>query len=179
MARAQAFDPLHTFRFFATAQLTTADPVAGGTDLLAYSDGTAQAGFQMVGTPKLNVEIAEYREGTDKWTRKYPGRGSWDPITMRRGVLKTDTRFFDWVSRSQTAEEYRADVYVYHWHRDGKDPGQIGDLNEARLYRLNEAVPASVQLAGDLDAGSSEISVTELEVQFEYAEIAQNAGPGI
>jgi phage tail-like protein len=172
MARAQQFDPLHSFRFWAEA--TAVD----GTDLLSFTDGTAQAGFQMVGTPKLTVEIAEYREGTDQWTRKYPGRGSWDEVSMKRGVMKTDSRFFVLSIRTQDNTEYRADIPVYRWHRDGKEPGQIGDLAQARIYTLHEAVPSSITVAGDLDAGSSEISVAELSIAFEWAEITQDVGIG-
>lgn len=165
MARAQALDPLHNFRFHATADVD-------GADALEFTDAEgAQAGFQSVSTPEVTVEAIEYREGIDTYTRKYPGIPTWSDVTFMRGVTKTDTSFADWISSAIENREYRADCSVFHWHRDGKDPGSAGDLGKARIYTLHEAMPIRVKLASDLDATSSDISMAEIDVAYEYAEI--------
>jgi phage tail-like protein len=165
MPRAQALDPLHNFRFHAVADVD-------GTDVLAYSDDDgAQAGFQSCSTPEQTVEVAEYREGIDKYVRKYPGQATWNDVSMTRGVMKNDTTFADWVQRAVDGEEYRADVVVYHWHRDGHTPGTTRDGGSARLYTLFEAFAMRSKFGGDLDSQASDISLAELDVAYEYAEI--------
>ena len=63
MARANASDPLHKFRFHLKAE-----PLEGGsTDPLQPETGTgltnAEAGFKSGTTPEYEVESVEYREG--------------------------------------------------------------------------------------------------------------------
>ncbi len=165
MARAQATDPLHNFRFHATVAVD-------GADAVAFTDSTgAQAGFMSASTPEVTVEAVEYREGIDTWTKKLPGVPTWSDVTLARGVMKTDTSFFDWISKAIGNEEYRGDLSVYQWHRDGKTPGQIGDLGKARIYSCYEAIPTRVKLAGDLDSTASDISLAEVDIAYEYAEI--------
>jgi hypothetical protein len=72
--------------------------------------------------------------------------------------------------------EYRADIEIYHYNRSvlqkavpnwagGTEPtGGYG----GRKYTLHEAFPIRCKIAGDLDASSSDISVQEIDVAFEY-----------
>ena len=168
--RAQALDHLHNFRFHVVADIVDKPNALG-----FIAPGDAEAGFQSVGTPELTVDEAEYREGHYQWTRKEPGIGTWSPITMARGVTKSDTTFLDWCLRSTDNREYRADLTVFHWHRDGKIPGQTGNQGLAKHYRLNEAFATRCKVSGDLDATDSEISLQELDVSYEFAEV-ESAG---
>lgn len=165
MARAQATDPLMNFRFFAEA-------FVAGQNLLGFTDSSgAQAGFTSVTVPSGSTEVAEYKEGHMRYKQKYPGVENWEDMTLMRGVFKTDTTMFDWWQRGGSQEEYRADMVVYHWHKDGKEPGKIGDKSKARQYQLFNAFSAGNKPSGDLDATSSEVSIAELTVAFEWMEI--------
>ena len=165
MPRAEAVDPLHGFRFHVTAEVD-------GSDVLAFTDDDgAQAGFTSVTTPELSLDGVVYREGTDQWSRKYPGISNWNDVDMMRGVMKSDTTFADWTLTAAQTGEYRADLTIFHWHRDGKTPGKVANLADARKYRLFEAFPIRAAFAGQLDSQSSEISLSELSVSYEYAEI--------
>lgn len=173
MARAVATDFLHSMRY----QVVVADP-----NVATFApDGRAQAGFTTCSTPEATVELAEYKEGTFVYTRKYPGNPTVADISMARGVARTDTTFWDWVRRViEGSGEYRADVDINHYHRvdtllrDRDQDGSEGNFtsinldNPARIYHLKEAFPIRHKVAGDLDATASEISLMELDVAFEH-----------
>jgi phage tail-like protein len=169
MARAEASDPLHGFRFHVTTE--TAAFIQDGTEEFQVGE----AGFQSVSLPERSVEAVEYREGTMTHTRKFPGVEQFTNCTLMRGVVKTDTAFFDWVAAAAEGGEYRTDMTVYHWHRDGKTHGQLADLDAARKYNMKECFPSRVKIAGDLDATSSEVSLQEVDVEVEWFEIEDAA----
>jgi phage tail-like protein len=146
MARAQAQDFLHNFRFTVRANGDFLQPAGG---------------FTSVTIPDFNVDIAEYREGTDIYTKKQAGIPTFTDVTLTKGKVRKDTKFFDWVRKSgTTTDEYRTDVEIQHFHRDDR-------VTPASTYRLNNAWAFRVKVAGDLDSTSSDISITEMDVAFE------------
>jgi phage tail-like protein len=161
MGRAQSTDPLHNFRFHVRT--------SSGQGQFSSSEG--EAGFQSVTVPEVSLEVTEYREGTYTYTRKYPGIPTVGEISMMRGVTKTDSSFFDWIQAAIRGGEYRTDMTIYHWHRDGKTHGVLADLNAARKINCYEVFPSRVKVGGDLDATSSEVSIAEMEVAMEYFEV--------
>lgn len=177
MARAQATDPLHNFRYHARA-----GAVAGlaGTDVLqpggAPSPGvgdSAEAGFSAITTPEVTVESAEYREGTQTYTMKFPGIPTTNELTFSRGVSRRDTAFFGWLLAAAEGREYRADVTLFHAHREGRSypfarDTDFADANVKR-YVCENAFPVRVKLAADLDASTSDVSISEMDVAFEHA----------
>lgn len=152
MARAQSTDFLQNFRYAVTAS----DPT------LLQPEG----GFNSVTIPDISIEIAEYREGTDPgFPKKFPGLASFTDITLTRGVVRGDTKFFDWVNaRVIGGQEYRTDIAIFHFHRDDQ-------VTQAKTYQLKEAFPIRVKVAGDLDAASSDVSISELDIAFESMEL--------
>ena len=158
MARAQSSDFLQNFRYLVTA---TAFP--GGGDPLQ-----AEGGFNSVTIPDITVEIAEYREGIFTFTRKFPGIPAFTDVTLTKGVVRGDTKFFDWIQRCIGDTEYRTDVLIYHFHRDDR-------VNPAKVYRLNEAFATRTKLAGDLDATSSDVSISEMDISFEFLQLDDQA----
>ena len=83
MARSVETDPFHDFRFHIV------DPAGGNLD--------AVAGFTTVTMPNVSAEESPYREGTMRWTQKYPGVPTVGDVTMNKGIFKRDSDFFDWV----------------------------------------------------------------------------------
>lgn len=177
MARAQATDPLHSFRFHARAA-----SVAGlDGDPLQPEDGSgivgdaAEAGFQAVGTPEYTVEASEYREGTRTYTQKYPGVPSTNDVTMSRGVARGDTAFYNWVTAAIEGREYRTDLTIYHATRTGRSfpfsaTDDFSDDNSKRMV-LFQAFPIRIKPAADLDAATSDVSLAEMDVAFEHFDL--------
>jgi len=175
MARAQATDPLHNFRFHARA---------GGVDGLAAIDAlqpggvpspgvgdTAEAGFSAITTPEFTVEATEYREGIKTYTEKYPGIPTVNESTFSRGVSRNDTAFLAWTLAAIEGREYRTDIVILHATRAGRrsphDPATSFPNNETKRYFLFEAFPIRVKVAGDLDASTSEVGIAEMDVAVE------------
>ena len=165
MPRLQVADPLQGFRFHVSA-------VEGGFDPVGYEDAdSGQAGFQSVTTPEISLESVEYREGTMTYTRKYSGIPTMNTLTFTRGVYMKDTVFHDWIRGAAEGQEYVTDLVILHWHRVGKDPDKTSDATKARQYIIRNAIPVRAKVAADLDSTSSEVSLAEIDVDFENFEM--------
>lgn len=172
MGRPESSDFLQSFRFH----------VKTTEGFIEHEDATrGEAGFQSVSMPEMSVDMAEYREGHFAYTQKQPGIPTVTDITMMRGVTKRDRAFYNAVRRSIGDDpdgggtEYRTELTIFHWHRDGKVFGQIGDLDAARKYICYEAFATRVKIAGDLDSTSTEVSLAEVDFACEYFEIVDPA----
>lgn len=165
MPRLQVQDPLQGFRFHVTAGDQNFDPI-GFTDA-----DSGEAGFQSVTTPEMSLESVEYREGIWTYTRKFSGIPTMNTLTFTRGVYMKDTAFHDWVRGAAEGSEYVTDLIIYHWHRVGKDVDKTSDATQARQYIIRNAIPVRVKVAADLDSTSSEVSLAELDVDFENFEM--------
>lgn len=173
MARATSADYFQNNRF----QVST---LTGGYDAFP-----SQGGFSACTLPEATVEQVDYREGHYLYTRKQPGNVTMNDITLSRGVVLVETEFYNWmmqVVEGSTATHYRADLVITHYHRDAlpgaHTPGAgnqtVVDLNTATTYRqytCYQAFPIRCKPAADLDATSSDISVAELDLGFEYFDI--------
>jgi phage tail-like protein len=141
-----------------------------------------EAGFQAVTTPEFTVEMAEYREGTQTYTQKYPGIPSTNDLTMTRGAALNDTAFLRWVKAGIEGREYRTDLTIYHAPREDRTHPFNATTNFtdalSRRYQVQEAVPMRVKPAADLDAGTSDVSLAEVDVAFENFEIVSPSGAG-
>jgi len=185
MARAASDDFLQNFRFHVTASL--GDEVGNaddGFDPLKFQAGStggsgddAVAGFQAVTIPDLSVNSAEYRTGIRVFTRKQPGIPTFTDITLMRGVVRRDTRFFNWMLRYLQGHQYRADLTIYQWDQvaNPAKPDGVGtdsltgfDGTLARTTQVFEAFPLTVKPAGDLDANADDISIAEITLAYEY-----------
>lgn len=186
MARAQATDFLQNMRF--SVDVTG----VGGIPFLQRpgSTGLPQSGFNTVALPEVTVEVAEYKEGTDIYTRFYPGNPTMNEIDLTRGVARLDSSFYDWVRVViEGSGEYRADIDIKQHHRDtslvrpfpttGDAPNltRINTDTPGRIYHVKEAFPTRVKPAADMDSTSSEVSIAEVTVKFEYFEVEEGAVP--
>lgn len=177
MARAMATDPLTTFRFHVDAT------GIGGVQKL----GSPQAGFVSCTAPVLTMTPIVYKEGNFVYGRKYAGVPEYNDITLTSGVIRGQSLFFHWALQvAEGSGEYRADVSIKHFHRDtsllGVEPvrpqgtpnaTQMNQDTPAFTYQLFEAVPTSTKFASDFSASDSNISMKELTLAFEYANILE------
>jgi phage tail-like protein len=178
MARPYAQDYLQSMRF----QVKCVDPQSFSLD-----GAEADAGFMSVSTPEATTEAVEYREGTYNYPRKFPGNTTVADISMQRGVVLKDTAFWSWMSIVIHGEgEYRSDINIYHYDRSvlkKNVPNYSGTSAIAassiggRIYHLYQAFPIRCKVAGDLDATSSDVSVAEFDVAFEYFEVEEQSPP--
>lgn len=179
MARAQATDPLHNFRFHARAIAVDGlgdDPLQPGGAGQGFTVGdTAEAGFQACTSPEYTVEAAEYREGLKTYTEKYPGIPTTNDVTFSRGVARFDTAFYDWVTAAIEGREYRSDVTYFHAQREGRShPFNATDdfANDvSKRYILRNAFPVRVKIAGDMDASTSDVSLSEVDIAWENFDV--------
>jgi len=167
MPRTAKEDPLQGFRFTVSAD--------AAVDLISFTDpGGGEAGFNAVTTPEQTSETVEYREGTSVYTRKFPGIPTMNTLTLSRGVYLQDTGFHDWIKAAAGGGEYRTHLTITHWHRTGRAEAD-SELSEAganaRNYLIYEALPSRSKPAADLDATTGEISLAELDVDFENFDI--------
>lgn len=171
MSRAAANDLMQSFRYHVTAS------DIDGRDPLSFArqgefEGGGEAGFQSATFPELSVEIAEYREGTSKWTQKYPGPPTVSDVTLMRGVAKRDTTFYDWTRDSVDGDEYRCDVTIWHYQRTEMGMANNSETdNTVRNVVCKNCFGLRAKPDGDLDSTSAEVSLAEVDFAMESFEI--------
>lgn len=181
MARAEDSDYLQNFRFHAYVMndAQKAFLQTGGTNELFTADG-GKAGFQSITLPDRTFEATEYREGTHKYTKKFPGPATYGESSFMRGITQRESAFYDWGSANEGGATYRADIIVQHFHRDDgtAESGSEGFSDEpVRTYRYHQAFCIRDKPSGDLDATSGEVSIAELDVAMEFYQLVIDGTP--
>lgn len=115
----------------------------------------ASAGFQKVSGLKREIELVEYNESNSNRTKKLRGREKLPEVTLERGMY-ADTSMESLYKKSLT-EAKGQNVLIELLDADG---------NTARRWQLTNAW-ASTWEAGDLDAGSSDIAIEKVVLQYE------------
>jgi len=171
MARASTNDLLQNFRFHVKAARAGDD-----VDILPFTNPEdGEAGFQSVTIPEVSADAVEYREGTDTWTRKYPGPPTVGSGSLMRGVAKEDTVFWEWMLNMINAtEEFRCDLTIHHFSRD--ESPDVGGA-ASRYYVCYNCFPTRVKPAADLDSTSGDVSVAELDFELERVAVFTPGNP--
>lgn len=155
MARSVETDPYHDFRFHLV------DPAGGNLDTVA--------GFTSVTMPNLAIEEATYREGTFRYTQKYPGIPTVGDVVLNKGIFRRDTDFFNWVLKLVNGgEEYRTELLLQEFHIT--DEFGINGT-PSRVTRLRECWGKDAKPTSDKDATSSNISIQSLTISVEEFDI--------
>jgi phage tail-like protein len=139
------------------------DPAGGNLDPVA--------GFTSVTTPDISLEPAEYREGTFRWTRKYPGVQTVGELQMMKGTVRRDSDFFNWILNviNGGVASYRTDLMVMEFHIT--DEFGIDNGSPSRIMRLREAFPTQVKPMADKDATGSEVAIQEITLAIEELDV--------
>jgi len=124
--------------------------------------GTRIGATEVIGLG-IEIETIKYREGGDRVNseRIMPGLEKPKTITLRRGIIKGDNEYFEWLStvRSNTVE--RRDL-------------TISLLNEAHepvvVWKLKNAFPSKIEWS-PLQANESEAAIESLEVIYERLDV--------
>ncbi len=120
--------------------------------------------FQEVGGLDVEAQVIEYRHGDSKVfsTIKMPGIVQSGNVTMKKGVFKSDNKFWDWYNQIKMNTIKRI-------------PVTISLLDEAgaptMVWTLANAWPTKIT-GTDLNAEGNEVAVEEIEVVHEGLTIA-------
>lgn len=189
MPRAAKTDFYQNMRFF--CQVTEPAPDGPNSDMNINSPGdiSGTTGFQSVSVPEATIESVVYKEGGMLYPRKYPGLPSYADATLTRGVSRTASPFYKWFKRTVEGSAvpgwgYRATLDIFHFHlvdifrsntdsllQHPVDTINLENKGDAKWIRLYEAFPSRWKATSDLEASDSAVSITELDVSFEYMHI--------
>lgn len=155
MARSIETDPYHNFRFHVV------DPNGNHLDPIA--------GFTQASMPEITVDAQEYREGTFKYTQKFPGVPNVGECQLMKGIFKKDSDVFRWLLLTiNGGADYRSDIIVQQYHIS--DEFGINGT-PSRITRLKEAFPTSVKPTADFDATAADVSLKEVTLSLEEIEV--------
>lgn len=186
MARAASTDFLHSMRFHVT---TNAADLGAGMQPELFG-ANVPAGFMSCTTPEATTEAVEYREGHFNYPMKFPGNTTVSDVTLQKGVAPSSSNFWNWLRVViEGSGNYRTTVTIKHYNRSVLTNTRptttvsakssftntaAGDGVASREYVLYEAFPIRHKVAADLDASSSDISIQELDLAYEYFDVDDN-----
>lgn len=121
--------------------------------------GGSQLGFTEVSGLDIQFEPLEYRDGASKdyHVRKVPGMVKYNNIILKRGIVKGDNQFFEWLNTKELNSIEKRDL-------------TISLLNETHqpvvVWRVSNAFP--VRYSGPvLRAKGTDVAMEELELAHE------------
>ena len=131
-------------------------------------DGRYVAGISKVGPLKRTTEVVQHREGGDpSTTRKSPGRTTFDPITLERGVTH-DVEFERWANKvwnfgaglgaETSLADFRKDITVEVYN----EAGQL-----ALAYHVFRCWVSEYQAVPDLDANANAVAIQHIRLENE------------
>lgn len=126
-------------------------------------DGS-KAYFTEVSGLDMESQPIEYRKGNSPefFTIKMPGMHKFGNVTLKRGVFKSDTKFFDWFNEIKTNTIKRKTVII-NLLNETKNP--------VMTWTLSNAWPTKIQ-ATDMKADGNEVAVESIEIAHEGLAIA-------
>lgn len=131
-------------------------------------DGRYVAGVSKVSALRRTTEVVEHRDGGDPSTaRKSPGRTSFEPITLERGVTH-DQEFERWANKTWrlgggagqevSLKDFRKDLVIELYN----ESGQL-----VIAYRIFRAWVSEYQALPALDANASIVAIQSITLQIE------------
>jgi len=133
-------------------------------------EGLPAMRFQSLDGLRKSVAVSEYREGgTPTYIEKFSGLATYDPVTLRRGIVAHDSineEIDNWIKMVDdptsfgTPLDYKKSITIIEYSKDGTI------IREVRLYNawISSVIP------GSWDATSSDRQLLELEITFDYFE---------
>ena len=121
--------------------------------------GGTKLGFSEVSGLNIEHQVVEYREGSSPESKsiKMPGMIKYSNITLKRGIVKNDNEFIDWMNTINMNTVERRDI-------------KISLLNEAHepiiSWLVKNAWPAKYS-GPILNANANEVAMESLELAHE------------
>jgi phage tail-like protein len=131
-------------------------------------DGRHVAGVSRVSSLRRTTEVVTHREGGDSSvSRRSPGRTTFEPITMERGVTH-DLEFERWANkvwdltgapgRQSSLKDFRKDLTIELYN----EAGQL-----VLAYNVYRAWVSEYSALGDLDANANAVAIETITIQHE------------
>lgn len=131
-------------------------------------DGRYVAGISRISALRRTTEVIEHREGGDPSTRrKSPGRTSFEPIVLERGISH-DPEFERWANKvwnfgaglgaEVSLKDFRKDLVIELYN----EAGQL-----ALAYKVYRCWVSEYQALPDLDANTSNVAIQSITLQNE------------
>jgi phage tail-like protein len=131
-------------------------------------DGRYVAGISKVSALKRTTEVVQHREGGGlSFTRKSPGRTTYDAITLERGVTH-DPEFENWANKiwnltagpgsESSLKDFRKDIGIEFYN----EAGQL-----VIAYRVFRCWVSEYQALPDLDANANAIAIQYIKLENE------------
>ncbi|MGE3976122.1 MAG: phage tail protein [Nitrospira sp.] len=122
--------------------------------------------FQEVSGLSTETQAIEYRHGDNPVfsTIKMPGIKKFGNITMKKGVFKSDNKFWDWYNKIKLNTIKRVPVTISLLDEAGKP---------TMVWTLNNAWPTKIT-GTDLKADGNEVAVESIEIAHEGLTIANS-----
>lgn len=133
------------------------DPVAKCNFKVTIQGLSASVGFQKVSGLSRERAVVEYKESGYKYKHKLPGNETVSEVTLERGVFATRD-VYELYERNLTQKDFRQTITIIAQDKDG---------NTVQKWTLAEAWVSKWE-GTDFDAGSDDVAVEKLTVQFEY-----------
>ena len=129
-------------------------------------DGIGQTGFREVEGVCVNIEVQDFREGTDNpsVSKTIPGLIHYGPLVLRNAVTGNaeNKDLWNWIKQVIDGDEAKKNVSIVVMDRKG---------NDKLRFNLTAAWPCSWRLA-KLDSHLSAPLIEELVLQYETLSVA-------
>jgi len=124
----------------------------------------AAATFQEVSGLDVEAQMIEYRHGNspDFSTIKMPGIKKYGNITLKKGIFKSDNKFWDWFNKIKMNTIERQAVTISLLDEAG---------SATMVWTLKNAWPTKIT-GTDLKSDGNEVAVETLEIAHEGLTIA-------
>lgn len=115
--------------------------------------------FQEVSGLDVEAQVIEYRSGDSSVfsTIKMPGLKKYANITMKKGIFKSDNKFWDWFNQIKMNTIKRGPVTISLLDDEGKP---------TMVWTLTNAWPTKIT-GTDLKADGNEVAIESIEVAHE------------
>jgi phage tail-like protein len=150
VAKPNRFDPYKNFKF------------------KVMWDGRYVAGISKCSALKRTTEVVTHREGGDpSMSRQSPGRTTWEPITLERGVTH-DVEFEKWANKvwnfgakegsESSLADFRKDIIIDVFNEAGQ---------KVLSYQVYRCWVSEFQSIPDLDANANAVAIEHIKLQNE------------
>ena len=128
--------------------------------------GGTRMGFTEISGLNIETDVIDYREGLDPeyHTRKMPGLRKYSNLVLKRGIVKGDNEFYNWVHTIKMNEVERRDITIRLLDEEHVP---------AVVWKIKNAWP--VKYTGPvLKADGNEVAIESLELAHEGITVEVN-----
>ncbi len=125
--------------------------------------GGSKLGFSEVSGLNIEQQVIEYRDGLspEYSTIKMPGIRKYGNITLKRGIIKKDNDFFDWLNTTIMNVVERRDLVIKLLDEEH---------NPVMVWSVKNAWPTKID-APSLKADGNEVAIESIELAHEGVKI--------